>query len=155
VLYAWLSQRRDEKRWHIVASWATAGVLMAILPTVMEASSYAGFVIFILCAMATCEWAGCCMLHACAAVVRCMAVMHPCIAADAACNLGWSRDQLRGISAGMTRMAPCLPCLRDQMARTASAAPTSWSSWEASAAWVEPSRTLWVRDGLLAVAAVT
>jgi ACS family tartrate transporter-like MFS transporter len=51
VLYSWHSQRRDEKRWHVVASWMSAAILMCLLPTAMKANTAGAFAVFILCTM--------------------------------------------------------------------------------------------------------
>jgi ACS family tartrate transporter-like MFS transporter len=51
VIYSWHSQYRNEKRWHIVASWSSAAVLMCLLPTAIKGSPAAGFAVFILCTM--------------------------------------------------------------------------------------------------------
>lgn len=51
VLYSWHSQRRNEKRFHIVGSWMAAAVCMCLLPTAMKGSTAAGFAVFILCTM--------------------------------------------------------------------------------------------------------
>jgi len=77
VIYSWHSQRRGEKRWHVVVSWALAGCMMAILPTVMHANTYAGFAVFILCTMWTCEWLVLRGFHAFAAHVFCSCAV-PC-----------------------------------------------------------------------------
>lgn len=51
VIYSWHSQYRNEKRWHIVASWSSAAILMCLLPTAIKGSPAAGFAVFILCTM--------------------------------------------------------------------------------------------------------
>lgn len=51
VLYSWHSQRRDEKRWHVVASWLSAAILMCLLPTAMKTNTAGAFAVFILTTM--------------------------------------------------------------------------------------------------------
>eukprot|EP00775_Hariotina_reticulata_P012832 gene12832-12960_t len=51
VVYSWHSQKRDEKKYHLIASYGAAGLLMALLPTVMKLSIPGAFAVIILCAM--------------------------------------------------------------------------------------------------------
>jgi ACS family tartrate transporter-like MFS transporter len=51
VLYSWHSQRRGEKRWHLVASWMAAAILMCLLPTAMAKSKAGAFAVFCLVTM--------------------------------------------------------------------------------------------------------
>jgi ACS family tartrate transporter-like MFS transporter len=49
VLFSFHSQRRQEKRWHIVASWTAAAAFMLAMPAAMKAGPAAGMIVLILC----------------------------------------------------------------------------------------------------------
>lgn len=51
VGFSWHSQRRKEKRWHVVASWLAAAAFMLAMPAAMTASPAAGMVMLVLCTM--------------------------------------------------------------------------------------------------------
>jgi MFS family permease len=47
VAFSFHSQRRKEKRWHVVASWLAAAVFMLAMPAAMTASPAAGMVVLV------------------------------------------------------------------------------------------------------------